>query len=144
MLESLSIVKVPLSLPEARLHVYSIWWWGAAWTSFRDNGLGLLHEASTGAPSRPRRTRCSFCCPWFLLVSGTTTKEQTHTHTHIKTRGKKNNLFIYLFLPMSSIFSLHCKKGFTSSLLTKDTSPFLSTLPICKTNSAVVLFVLRN
>lgn len=62
-------------LPEARLHVYSTWWWGAAWTSFRDNGLGLQPEASTGAPSRPRRTLCSFCCPWFLLVSCAKTKE---------------------------------------------------------------------
>lgn len=52
-----------------RPHVYSTWWWGAAWTSSQGNGRRLPTEASTGAPSHPQRSLCSFCCPWSPLVS---------------------------------------------------------------------------
>lgn len=92
--KQISTVSVSLFLPEARLRACSTWWWGAAWTNFQDNGLALLHEASTGAPSRPRRTRCSFCCPWFLLVSCTAGKKRAKKK-HIKTCAKQESVFFF-------------------------------------------------
>lgn len=99
------IFQNPPFIPELRPHAYSTWRWGAAWTNFQDNGRELLYGASTGAPSRPRKILCSFCCPWFLLASGATGSKLMRKHTQKKTWSARAFFFKAL-----TVWNVRCIK----------------------------------
>ena len=122
-------------IPELRPLACPTWWWGAASTNFQDNGGKLQPGASTRVPFHPQKTRWSFCCPWFPLVS--CTAEDDPKEKLIKKYVVTNKQIVSLTVKMWDVESR------TSTLVTTAASPFLSTSFIWKW-IMIIFFSLQN